>query len=107
MPASNICTRAPYADCENDAGLMPYTTLYADLWAKDPLLPPTQMRAERELLKTATWEFWVKEARENGISNEATLKAEFRAVQRDLTVIFGDDSCFTSYSTSYSTPGQR
>jgi hypothetical protein len=76
-------------DCDNDAGLMPYTTLYADLWAKDPPLSPTQLRAEQALLKTATWDFWKAEARANGINDTAPLTAEFEAAQRDLAAIFG------------------
>lgn len=75
-------------DCDNDTGLMPYTTLWADLWAKDPPLSPTQLRAEKALLKTATWEFWEKEAHENGISETGSLSGEFQAAQRDLAAIF-------------------
>ena len=77
-------------DCNNDAGLMPYVTLYGDLWAKEPPLSSTQMRAERALLKTARWEFWAKEAQTNGISETASLAGEFQAAQRDLMAIFGE-----------------
>ncbi len=85
MMISGMCE-----NCHPDTDLMWGTTLYADLFAENPPLNDIQLQAERDLLHTATWDFWVEEARANDITDIVPLKAEFEAAQRDLTAIFGE-----------------
>lgn len=89
MRIVGMCTTDDTWYCLGDeSGLMPSVTYVGDLLDKDPPLSPTQMDAERVLLETATWGFWVREARENGITQIAPLKTEFAAAQQDLRAIF-------------------
>lgn len=76
--------------CDPDNDLMYSTTLYADLFDKEPPLSDAQERAEKELLKTANMAFWLQEARENGITDTAPLAAENLRARQDLAAIFGD-----------------
>jgi hypothetical protein len=78
--------------CEHDEGLTPHTTLYGDLFAAEPPLSPAQLAAERELLRTVTLDFWIEEAKKNGITDTAPLVDEFQAALRDLATTFGERS---------------
>jgi hypothetical protein len=76
--------------CDRDTALKYGTTLYADLFANDPPLSDVQIRTERELLKTASMDWWLMQARMNGVTETSPLYAENLAARRDLATIFGD-----------------
>jgi hypothetical protein len=71
----------------NDDALNYRTTYWDDLFRQEPPLGPGQEAAEQAMLRTATMDFWLQEARANGITNVKPLAAMHAEAERNLRAV--------------------
>lgn len=74
-------------NCRDETALNFQTTYLDDLFAQEPPLGPAQLDAEQALLQTATMDFWLQEARANGITDVKLLYAMHDEAEKDLQTV--------------------